>query len=126
MSKDQGRGETNGRLLAAATEVFADVGYRAATLREICRRGNANIAAVNYHFRDKEQLYMAVLPDPSASEFAPDHAALGIEIHLVVSAHGKSSTGHIGTDPLFEIRGIFLDHEARSFEISPGRNRIGS
>jgi AcrR family transcriptional regulator len=47
--------------LAAATEVFADVGYRAATLREICRRGNANIAAVNYHFHDKEQLYTAVL-----------------------------------------------------------------
>ena len=45
----------------SATEVFADVGYRAATLREICRRGHANIAAVNYHFRDKEQLYMAVL-----------------------------------------------------------------
>ena len=61
MSKDQRRGETIDRLLAAATEVFADVGYRAATLREICRRGDANIAAVNYHFHDKEQLYKAVL-----------------------------------------------------------------
>jgi len=61
MSQDQRRGETIDRLLTAATEVFADVGYRAATLREICRRGNANIAAVNYHFRDKEQLYTAVL-----------------------------------------------------------------
>jgi TetR/AcrR family transcriptional regulator, regulator of cefoperazone and chloramphenicol sensitivity len=61
MARDQRGGETNDRLLAAAGEVFVDVGYRAATLREICRRGNANIAAVNYHFRDKEQLYMAVL-----------------------------------------------------------------
>ncbi len=61
MSNDPCRGETTDRLLAAATEVFADVGYRAATLREICRRGNANIAAVNYHFHDKEQLYTAVL-----------------------------------------------------------------
>ncbi len=53
--------ETTQRLLAAATEVFAEVGYRAATLREICRRGQANLAAVNYHFRDKEHLYAAVV-----------------------------------------------------------------
>jgi TetR/AcrR family transcriptional regulator, regulator of cefoperazone and chloramphenicol sensitivity len=61
MPRENRGGETNDRLLAAATEVFADVGYRAATLREICRQGNANIAAVNYHFHDKEQLYAAVL-----------------------------------------------------------------
>ena len=55
------RRRNQARLLAAATEVFAEVGYRAATLREICRRGQANIAAVNYHFRDKEHLYAAVV-----------------------------------------------------------------
>ena len=61
MSSDPNRGETYDRVLAAATQVFAEVGYRGATLREICRRGHANIAAVNYHFRDKAQLYAAVL-----------------------------------------------------------------
>jgi TetR/AcrR family transcriptional regulator, regulator of cefoperazone and chloramphenicol sensitivity len=61
MSHDASGVETHDRLLAAATEVFSEVGYRNATLREICRRGRANIAAVNYYFRDKEQLYTAVL-----------------------------------------------------------------
>ncbi len=44
-------------LLAAASEVFAEKGYRDATIAEICKRAGANIAAVNYHFRDKESLY---------------------------------------------------------------------
>jgi AcrR family transcriptional regulator len=53
--------ETRQQLLEAAGEVFADAGFRDATVREICRRAGANIAAVNYHFGDKEQLYVEVL-----------------------------------------------------------------
>jgi AcrR family transcriptional regulator len=53
--------DTRRRLLEAAGEVFAEHGYRAATIQEICRRADANIAAVNYHFTDKEQLYRAVV-----------------------------------------------------------------
>ena len=52
---------TRGKLLEAAGRVFADRGYEAATVREICRLANANVAAVNYHFRDKQGLYAEVL-----------------------------------------------------------------
>src|SRR5262245_47049371 len=45
-------------LLEAAGEVFAEKGYKAATVREICTRADVNVAAINYYFRDKERLYI--------------------------------------------------------------------
>jgi TetR/AcrR family transcriptional regulator, regulator of cefoperazone and chloramphenicol sensitivity len=52
---------TRARLIYAGGEVFAEHGFRDATVREICTRAGANIAAINYHFRDKAGLYLAVL-----------------------------------------------------------------
>jgi len=52
---------TRDKLIEAAGQVFAERGYRAATIREICRRAGANVAAVNYTFGDKMSLYTEVL-----------------------------------------------------------------
>lgn len=52
---------TRDKLLDAAGQVFAERGYEAATVREICVRAGANVAAVNYHFRDKAGLYTEIL-----------------------------------------------------------------
>ncbi len=60
-TEDKFQAETRRQLLEAAGEVFAESGFRDATVREICRRADANIAAVNYHFGDKETLYAEVL-----------------------------------------------------------------
>src|SRR5260370_37608549 len=52
---------TRGKLLEVAGRVFADRGYQATTIREICQRAGANVAAVNYHFGDKLGLYTEIL-----------------------------------------------------------------
>src|SRR5258706_15377613 len=52
---------TRDKLLEVAEQVFADCGYQAASIRKICVRAGANVAAVNYHFGDKLRLYTEVL-----------------------------------------------------------------
>ncbi|MCH9699220.1 MAG: CerR family C-terminal domain-containing protein [Gammaproteobacteria bacterium] len=53
--------DTKQRLLNAALEVFAEQGYQSATIHEIIKRAGTNIAAINYHFRDKANFYAEVV-----------------------------------------------------------------
>jgi AcrR family transcriptional regulator len=53
--------QTRMRLLDAAREVFSEHSFQGATVREICRRAEANVAAVNYHFGSKDGLLAEVL-----------------------------------------------------------------
>ena len=53
--------ETRLRLLDAAGPIFAERGYRAATVREICQEAGTNLAAISYHFQDKENFYVAAV-----------------------------------------------------------------
>lgn len=53
--------QTRARLVEAAREVFSQHGFQGATVREICRRADANVAAVNYHFGSKDGLFAEAL-----------------------------------------------------------------
>ncbi len=85
---------TKNRLIQAASVIFAEKGYREATVAEICEAAGANIAAVNYHFGDKESLYDAVWHhafEITASEYPvdgslPEHPALEDYIHSYARA----------------------------------------
>lgn len=53
--------QTRLRLLDAAREAFSQYGFQGATVREICRRAGANVAAVSYHFGGKDDLLAEAL-----------------------------------------------------------------
>jgi AcrR family transcriptional regulator len=79
--------DTRQQLMDAAGPLFAERGFRATTVREICDAAKANQAAINYHFRDKENLYiecvrhaasccMTRVPIPSWAEGTPPQQKL--------------------------------------------------
>lgn len=47
---------TKERILGAAEQLFAQLGFAGASLRQVTAAANVNLAAVNYHFGSKENL----------------------------------------------------------------------
>ena len=54
----EGHDDPRGRILSAAGQEFAEKGFEAATIRDICTLAAVNVAAVNYYFGDKHRLYI--------------------------------------------------------------------
>jgi TetR/AcrR family transcriptional regulator, regulator of cefoperazone and chloramphenicol sensitivity len=72
------KNNTKENILRAAIKIFASKGYKAATVREIGQEaGAANLSAVTYHFKGKENLYKSVLEFmfEDASRFIPKKIA---------------------------------------------------
>lgn len=74
------RDETRRKILDAAGRIFAEVGYEAATVRQITESAGVNVSSINYHFGDKETLYREVLTDGL------------VELHQNLEKHCSSGT----------------------------------
>lgn len=70
--------KTKERILLAAGDIFGKKGFTGTTIRAIALEAKVNIAAVNYHFRDKEGLYSAVLEDVFNKGFTRFPPTLGL------------------------------------------------
>jgi AcrR family transcriptional regulator len=58
---------TRERLFEAAVTEFSERGYSGASVRQICQRAKANLAAIKYHFGSKDGLYREVLRGAAAA-----------------------------------------------------------
>ncbi len=55
------RPNTRRRILEAAGQIFSESGFRQATIRQISALAGVNVAAINYHFQSKDNLYLETL-----------------------------------------------------------------
>jgi AcrR family transcriptional regulator len=95
---------TKQKLIKVAIRVFAEKGFRDATVRQICKQaGTANINAVNYYFGSKEQLYKQILEfifaeyDQQAPADFPDRSPEE-QLHIYIATFCKILYGEGESD----------------------------
>jgi TetR/AcrR family transcriptional regulator, regulator of cefoperazone and chloramphenicol sensitivity len=75
------------RILDEAEALFANKGYHAVSVREITRAAHCNLAAVNYHFGNKQNLYLEVF----RSRWLPRASRLFRNFKISLKNSGNSS-----------------------------------
>jgi AcrR family transcriptional regulator len=100
--------DTREKVLRAAEEIFADRGFDGATVREICLRAGANVAAVNYYFGDKLSLYTEVL----------QRFARTLDVEAAVADRGTPPEDLLRTIIRMRLRSVFAsDHPDWLFRV---------
>jgi AcrR family transcriptional regulator len=96
------------RLLDEAEALFAEKGFHAVTVREITRASHCNLAAVNYYFGNKENLYLEVF----RARWIPRARKIQAGFRSVLSAEdGTSLTGIVHALAEAFLKGPLTDDE---------------
>jgi len=128
--QDASRGNARERILAAAEEVIAELGYGATSLRRIADRAGVPVTLISYHFGTKLELYRTIFRLRAPAIIGQRRTGLDIarmepdldrRLDLVVRAlivplMSPRTSGHFGTILAREVvdagnteRGIFAE-----------------
>ncbi|WP_035718819.1 TetR/AcrR family transcriptional regulator [Gordonia shandongensis] len=113
--------QTRGRLLAAATEAFAERGFHGTTTRDIASAAGMSPAAVYVHYRSKEELLfelshhghlrtIALLDDADRPDAAPP-ARIAAVMRAFAHHHAEDHTGARIVN--YELAALAPDHRDR-------------
>jgi AcrR family transcriptional regulator len=116
--------QTRARIMREATALFAERGFQATTIRDIAQKAGVNIAAVNYHFRSKDELYAVVMETALAewtsevigAESQPQNASLEQIVRAIIAALTSPVIERDGNQHLLRLVawGMLLPSDAKS------------
>lgn len=80
---------TKEKILAVAHTLFAEKGVDGVGVREIAKQADVNVAAINYHFGNKDALYSATISDCMRKMNSEIDSLFteGMEVTDLISAH---------------------------------------
>jgi AcrR family transcriptional regulator len=100
--------DSKDRILDEAEALFAEKGFHAVTVREITQAARCNLAAVNYHFGNKQNLYLEVF----RARWIPRARRVQTCFKDALSAHdGRSLAGIVHALAEAFLKGPLTDEE---------------
>jgi AcrR family transcriptional regulator len=125
MAVQADRGYAKGRakrlqILAEATALFGEVGYRSASLREIAARCGISHPGLLHHFPSKELLLQAVLEhrdEADADRYERDHRAgeERLEHLIAITARNAGTPGIVELYAVLSAEASSPDHPAHAY-----------
>ena len=105
---------TRQSIMKAAVQLFAEKGYQRASVRDIVAKARVNQAAINYHFKGKDGLYLELLK--MAFDKLTDSIRRSLSLFRAKKRFAASCTSSCG-------RCCFAMSSASTFEFLRGKAR---